>query len=247
MIDNLGFGKSSRPDFPKDAMKVEEQYVETIEGWRKVVKLKKFLLCGHSMGGFLALSYAFKYPQHIEHLILSEPWGITEKPASGWPTKHVPKSLRFLYYSSFFTNSYFAVRTAGKFGQKIVENECYTLIHSLNTIVNDKKMIAQYLHQCNIRRPTGETAFATIMDCLFWAKNPMIRRIKQLDEQIPLTFIYGHKSIIQQVDEMELKLLRPKSYIKINVMINSGHEVYCKQFKEFNQIIKETCKIIKET
>ena len=246
VIDNLGFGKSSRADFPKDAIKVEEHFVETIEGWRKAVKLNKFVLCGHSMGGFLGLSYALKYPQHIEHLILSEPWGMTEKPPSGWPIKHVPKSLRFLYYLTFVTNAYFGVRTAGKFGQKIVENECYTLIHSLNTLVNDKKIISQYLHQCNIRRPTGETAFSTLMDRLFWAKNPMIHRISQLNEQIPLTFIYGHKSIIEQVDETALKLLRPKSFVKFNVMMNSGHEVYCKEFKEFNQIIKDSCKILKQ-
>lgn len=245
VFDSLGFGKSSRPNFPKDAIKVEEQYVETIEGWRKVVKLNKFILCGHSMGGFLGLSYALKFPQHIEHLILAEPWGMTEKPASGWPSKQVPRSLRILYYQTFVFNAYCVVRAAGKFGQKIVEDESYTLIHSLNTIVNDKNIIGQYLHQCNIRRPSGESAFATLMDRLFWAKNPMIHRISQLNEQIPLTFINGQKSIIEQIDEATLKLLRPNSHVKINVIMNSGHEVYCKQFEEFNQIIKESCKLVK--
>ncbi|CAO1317864.1 unnamed protein product [Diamesa hyperborea] len=247
VFDNLGFGKSSRPNFSKDAMKVEEQYVEAIEGWRKVVKLNKFILCGHSMGGFLGLSYALKYPQNIEHLILAEPWGMTEKPVSGWPSKQVPRSFKILYYKTFIVNAYCGVRAAGIFGQKVVENESYSLIHSLNTIVNNKKIIAQYLHQCNIRRPSGETAFATLMDRLFWAQNPMIHRMSQLDEQIPLTFIYGHKSIIEQIDEATLKRLRPNSYYKFNVIMNSGHEVYCKQFKEFNQIIRDACKEIKQT
>lgn len=247
VIDNLGFGKSSRPNFPKDAIKVEEHYVEAIEGWRKAASLNKFILCGHSMGGFLALSYALKFPHHIEHLILSEPWGITEKPTSGWPSKTVPTNLKIFYYTSFVWNPYFVVRIAGKFGQRIVENECYSQIRSLNAIVNDKNMVAQYFHQCNIRKPSGETAFASLMNCLFWAKNPMILRITQLNEQIPITFIYGHKSIIEKVDETVIKQLRPNSYIKINVIMNSGHEVCSSQFKEFNQIIKETCKIIKET
>ena len=246
VFDSLGFGKSSRPNFPKDAIKVEEKYVETIEGWRKVVKLNKFILCGHSMGGFLGLSYALKYPQNVEHLILAEPWGMTDKPASGWPSKQVPNSLKILYYKTHIMNPYWGVRAAGIFGQKIVEDESYTLIHSLNTIVNNKKMVGQYLHQCNIRRPSGEAAFTTLMDRLFWAKNPMIHRISQLDEQIPLTFIYGHKSIIDQVDEATLKRLRPNSYIKINVIMNSGHEVYCRQVQEFNQIIKESCQLIKQ-
>lgn len=80
-IDMLGFGRSSRPEFAKDADMAEKQFVRSIEEWRKEVNLKKMILCGHSMGGFLGSAYALTYPDRIEHLILADPWGFPEKPA----------------------------------------------------------------------------------------------------------------------------------------------------------------------
>ncbi|XP_047741669.1 1-acylglycerol-3-phosphate O-acyltransferase ABHD5-like [Hyalella azteca] len=62
-IDILGFGRSSRPKFDSDAVKAEKQFITSIESWRKAMGLDKFILLGHSFGGFLAASYAIKYPE----------------------------------------------------------------------------------------------------------------------------------------------------------------------------------------
>ncbi|VDQ10028.1 unnamed protein product, partial [Trichobilharzia regenti] len=56
-LDVLGFGRSSRPSFPADAVAVEEKWVESIEEWRSSLNIEKFILLGHSLGGFLACSY----------------------------------------------------------------------------------------------------------------------------------------------------------------------------------------------
>jgi abhydrolase domain-containing protein 5 len=62
-IDLMGFGRSSRPKFSSDPHEAEMQHVEAIEAWRKEMGLEKFILLGHSMGGFLSASYALKYPE----------------------------------------------------------------------------------------------------------------------------------------------------------------------------------------
>lgn len=64
-FDTLGFGRSSRPKFKKDPAEAEIEFVESIEAWRKEMKLEKFVLLGHSLGGFLATSYALKYPERF--------------------------------------------------------------------------------------------------------------------------------------------------------------------------------------
>jgi abhydrolase domain-containing protein 5 len=71
----LGFGRSSRPVFSTDALDAEREFVQSIEEWRREMQLEKFVLLGHSMGGFLATSYAIRYPNRVSHVILADPWG----------------------------------------------------------------------------------------------------------------------------------------------------------------------------
>lgn len=62
-MDLLGFGRSSRPQFSTDPEQVEQQYVNAIEKWRLELKLDKFILLGHSFGGYLASAYSIHYPE----------------------------------------------------------------------------------------------------------------------------------------------------------------------------------------
>lgn len=62
-MDLLGFGRSSRPQFSSDPKQIEQQYVNAIEKWRSEVKLEKFILLGHSFGGYLATAYSIKHPE----------------------------------------------------------------------------------------------------------------------------------------------------------------------------------------
>ena len=78
-IDLPGFGRSTRCDFSNDAILAEMEFVDCIEEWRKAMKLDKFILLGHSFGGYLGTSYALRYPDKIQHLILAEPWGYVQR------------------------------------------------------------------------------------------------------------------------------------------------------------------------
>lgn len=86
-LDMLGMGNSTRPPFKIHAKdpagkitEAENWFVDALEEWRKIRKLEKFTLLGHSMGGYLAVSYALKYPGHLNKLILASPVGVPEDP-----------------------------------------------------------------------------------------------------------------------------------------------------------------------
>ncbi|KAK4218596.1 putative cardiolipin-specific deacylase, mitochondrial [Rhypophila decipiens] len=86
-LDLLGMGNSARPAFRVKAKTQKEKiaeaeswFIDALEEWRRIRKIEKFTLMGHSLGGYLAVSYALKYPGHLNKLILASPVGIPEDP-----------------------------------------------------------------------------------------------------------------------------------------------------------------------
>ena len=116
-IDVLGFGRSSRPDFPGDGAEVERDFVESVEQWREQIGISKFILMGHSLGGFLACSYTLKYPEHVKHLVLVDPWGMNEKPPPGEEPFHIPRWAKVVAAMLSPFNPLSALRAAGPYGK----------------------------------------------------------------------------------------------------------------------------------
>lgn len=86
-LDMLGMGRSSRPPFKIHAKdrdgkitEAESWFIDALEEWRVLRKIDKFTLLGHSMGGYMAVAYALKYPGHLNKLILASPVGIPVDP-----------------------------------------------------------------------------------------------------------------------------------------------------------------------
>ncbi|KGO44636.1 hypothetical protein PEX1_002220 [Penicillium expansum] len=86
-LDMLGMGRSTRPSFKIKAKDREEAireaeawFVDALEEWRIKRKIDRFTLLGHSLGGYMAVAYALKYPGHLNKLILASPVGIPEDP-----------------------------------------------------------------------------------------------------------------------------------------------------------------------
>src|SRR5882672_9709850 len=67
-IEPIGTGASGRLADPRGF--TMERYVGDVEGLRAHLRLEKFVLLGHSHGGFVAESYALAYQSHLRGLIL---------------------------------------------------------------------------------------------------------------------------------------------------------------------------------
>lgn len=109
-IDLLGFGFSSRPPFPKlpcatkdDIYQVEDWFIDSLEEWRKRRGINRFVLVGHSFGGYLSCAYARKYnklvsdetltPQRlIEKLVLLSPVGVERSKYSLLKSEELPSA-----------------------------------------------------------------------------------------------------------------------------------------------------------
>jgi pimeloyl-ACP methyl ester carboxylesterase len=116
-FDLLGFGRSSRTEFSRDAPLAEKDFVDSIEDWRKEMGLECFILLGHSLGGYLASSYSLQYPQYVKHLILVDPWGFPERVPDPERLYRLPLWARTLAALLQPFNPLAAVRFAGPWGE----------------------------------------------------------------------------------------------------------------------------------
>ena len=117
-IDILGFGRSSRTKFSVDAIQAETEFVDSIEEWRKSMKLDKFILLGHSLGGYLAAAYALRNSEHVRHLILVDPWGFPERPIDYEQKRDLPMWIKVVRTVIAPFNPLAALRVAGPWGKQ---------------------------------------------------------------------------------------------------------------------------------
>lgn len=73
-VDLPGYGKSGKGAYPYSMT----FYANQIKRLADELKLNKFILVGHSMGGQIAITFALKYPDRLEKLVLASPAGVEE-------------------------------------------------------------------------------------------------------------------------------------------------------------------------
>ncbi|XP_017779676.1 PREDICTED: protein ABHD4 isoform X2 [Nicrophorus vespilloides] len=239
-IDVLGFGRSTRPKFSTDAIEAEQQLVKSIEEWRKEMKLEKFVLLGHSMGGFLAASYAITHPDRVKHLILADPWGFPERPPD-YARKEIPFWVKAIAYTLQPLNPLWAVRAAGPLGQWVINTARPDITKKFSVFVKDEYLITQYLYQCNSQSPSGEGAFHTMMSGFGWAKHPMVNRIDGLAPEVPITLLYGSRSWVDNSAGEIIREKRKTSDVNLQVIVGAGHHVYADRPDTFNKYVNDAC------
>lgn len=90
-LDWLGMGRSARVPFAVKAKRedidgrvaeAESFFLDSLEEWRIKMGLETMTLIGHSLGGYLSVAYALKYPTRVSKLILLSPAGVPRDPDS---------------------------------------------------------------------------------------------------------------------------------------------------------------------
>jgi len=244
-IDLPGYARSSRCKFHSKPEKNEDQFVQAIENWRKTLGIEKMCLLGHSFGGYLSSAYALKYPNHVNHLILADPWGFPEMPKEPRPSRF-PWWAKLLYHGIFkHLNPLAGLRLAGPWGQNTIARFRPDLIEKFSPLIeneeDNKRIITGYIFHCNAHNPSGEAAFHNLMQGPAFAKNPMFARLKDLSPDVPLTALYGEQSWITTIPEEKFQEVRKNTgYSKTEIIPEVGHHVYSNP-KVFNAEVLDAC------
>uniref|UniRef100_A0A665WY14 (Lyso)-N-acylphosphatidylethanolamine lipase n=1 Tax=Echeneis naucrates TaxID=173247 RepID=A0A665WY14_ECHNA len=250
-FDLLGFGRSSRPPFPSDASKAEQQFVNSIEQWRQSVGLENMILLGHSLGGYLATSYAIQYPSRVLHLILVDPWGFPEQPKTqpddnpGQGAELVkrpspPRWVKIIASVVSLFNPLAVIRAAGPWGPGLVNRFRPDFKRKFEDLFDDDTM-TQYIYHCNAQTPSGEVGFRAMSASLGWAKLPMLQRVHQLPPSMPLTMLYGQRSWVDSSSGYRVVQIRNQTHTRVLLINDASHHVYADQPEEFNRVVESIC------
>lgn len=239
-LDVLGFGRSSRTKFDRDPKAAEQEFIDSVEEWRKAMKLGKIILLGHSLGGYLSACYSMQHPQQINHLILVDPWGLPQRPDDGAVRRDVPVWVRVISTVIEPFNPFAPLRALGPWGPSIIAKIRSDLIRKFEHIFSDNR-IADYLYHCNAQNPSGETAFKSMMHQFGWAKNPLLPRIDDIPAEVSMTLIHGSRSWVDYSVGYQVKYNRPDSVVDVQVIQGAGHHVYADKPELFNELVNRAC------
>ncbi|XP_042601521.1 1-acylglycerol-3-phosphate O-acyltransferase ABHD5 [Cyprinus carpio] len=243
-LDMLGFGRSSRPTFGRDAKDAEEQFVQALEDWRKAEGLEYMILLGHDLGGYVSTAYALKYPHRLKHLVLVEPWGFAERPnvQEHW----VPIWIKVFGAAMNPFNPLGLLRLAGPLGPLLLQLLRSDFKQKYASVFADDT-VADYIYHVNAQTASGETAFKNMTIPYAWPQHPMMNRVEMISPSLPITFIYGSRSNIDGQSGKAIQEMRPNSHTEIIVSLISGagHYVFTDQSDDFNQAVLKICNNVK--
>lgn len=219
-LDQLGSGLSSRPSYgrvPTEAPKSspaspalsenererfpisasESFFVESLEAWRRANSIDRMNLCGHSLGGYLGVAYAEKYPQHVDTLLLLSPVGVPEPPSAENDPMNSPNTpLRFRILFGTFRYLWARGTTPGDVIRSLPESQARRMIDGYveNRLrissLNEKRAVGDYLLHNALLPGSGEYALSRLLNPGAYAKRPTVLRIPKLKVD-RVAFVYG--------------------------------------------------------
>jgi len=227
-LDMLGWGLSSRPTFDlltagsksddstggngddnismetkQKVTAAESFFVESLESWRQHHDLPKLTLAGHSMGGYLSVAYAERYPQHVERLILISPVGVPERqPEDESRMNSLPfyframiKTSRYLFNKGITPGSFLRSLPLSK-SKAMVDGYILKRLPSI-TCEEERKHLGEYLYQNSMLPGSGEYCLSEILTAGAFAKMPLASRIPNLtndnEDGMEVHMIYGER------------------------------------------------------
>nr|OQO26148.1 hypothetical protein B0A51_07574 [Rachicladosporium sp. CCFEE 5018] len=217
-LDLLGMGRSSRPAFRIHAKdreskikEAESWFIDALEEWRIKRGIDKMTLLGHSLGGYMAVAYALKYPGHLNKLILASPVGIPEDPYA--VSEDLPEPGESIMANEFTQSQdtttaktaaakppprktpkwlntlwdanispFSIVRLAGPIGPRLVSG--WTSRRFSHLPEEEAQALHDYSYSLFRQRGSGEYALAYILAPGAFARSPLIRRIQGVGRQI---------------------------------------------------------------
>ncbi len=265
-LDWLGMGLSSRPPFTVTArdphskiVQAESFFVDSLEEWRALRGLEKVTLVGHSLGGYLAVRYAIKYPERVDKVVLVSPVGVPKNPydkdTTAGPTLNtgspqttlisefddpetepqknpLPKWITTLWDLNF--SPFFFVRFAGPFGPKLVSGWTGRRFSHLGN--EEQELLHSYAYEIFKKRGSGEYSLAYLLAPGAHARSALLR---VLPTHVRVLIMYGDRDWMDEGAGRKAAEIanRKGGDVRVVRVEDAGHHCYLDNVEEFNRVL----------
>jgi len=172
----------------------------------------------------------------VKNLILADPWGFPERDPDR--ARKLPLWVKGVITVMRPFNPLALVRATGPFGPYLVKKVRTDFKHRFEVLDEDNEIpILDYIYHCNAAYPSGETAFKLLSDNLGYAYRPMLKRIHELPDSVPVNFIYGARSWMDQSSGRSAQSILSNNDVEVYSVKGAGHHVYADRPKLFHQIV----------
>ena len=228
--DIIGMGISSRVNIEFTS---NEQctnfFIDSLEAFRvsleKIYNLKKkFILCGHSLGGYFAVNYAIKHPDKVESLFLMSPTGISDVEKYGgniFENMSIPLSLSMRASSSLWKKQTTVQDYSQVFFIKNIIN--YSLRNRYDISKEENEILGE-ITELTLQYPKDlDNAIYFIFKHPFpTAVTPLEDKIKEKIPDMKVIFCYGETDWMDNSGAKRLNYFDKKKY-KYFTIYNAGH------------------------
>lgn len=229
-IDLLGHGES---DKPKDMAGDEfyEKHLSCLEDIVNQLKLNKFILCGISMGGAIAIYYTLRNQAKVEGLIAVDPWGLSEK-------MYFHKICYFFINTSITRKSF---NYLGKHKWPIKPMIRCSLIGDKSKISDE---LVEDIHEVCRKNEAGKT-----MEDFQRSSIKKFRNVPDFTKDlskisVPTLFINGEKDPLVKAENIIEKVKLMKNS-QVYIMNKCKHWTVKERPEEFVEVIEDFIKSIK--
>ncbi|BDA50675.1 (Lyso)-N-acylphosphatidylethanolamine lipase [Coccomyxa sp. Obi] len=248
-VDLLGTGMSGRPNFSaRTREEAEGFFVGALAKWREAMGMDKMILVGHSLGGYLAASYALQHPEHVQHLVLVGPAGVPQDDVESRPRAQVNRwSMRGQLYHLSHTlweagaTPGTLIRGLGPWGPSLIQKYARNRFRE-GMGLSDKEVAAfeEYFYHIMAARGSGEHALRHLLAPFARAKHPLEGRLQHI--KVPVTFIYGDADWMEPAagQRVARAVLQHRGRLsptdgQVNLVERAGHYAFLDQPQEFLQ------------
>eukprot|EP01034_Spumella_vulgaris_P021893 gene21893-27970_t len=155
---------------------VTNEFIDSLEELRVAADLPRFVLAGHSLGGYLSTRYALKYPDAVEALVLISPAGIEPLPPKELVVEASQMDWKLRIIDNLWKMNFTPqniVRLMGPKGPGMVTNTVNRRFAS-RWQGEDLAVISDYLYHISAAPGNGEYALNALLEPKFLkAQDPL--------------------------------------------------------------------------